>query len=91
MRQKKKKKKIEYDKLYPSGSAPAHVSGTPKMDKFSSSDSSPKFRSIASSIGTFNYNLARFLCDLISPLVPKDMNDNNELILSINNMNKNMN
>ena len=58
--------------MYPSGSAPAHVSGTPKMHKFSSSDSSPKFRSIASSIGTFNYNLARFLCDLISPLVPND-------------------
>ena len=58
--------------MYPSGSAPAHVSGTPKMHKFSSSDSSPKFRSIASSIGTFNYNLARFLCDLISLLLPND-------------------
>ena len=58
--------------MYPSGSAPAHVSGTPKMHKFSSSDSSPKFRLIASSIGTFNYNLARFLCDLISLLLPND-------------------
>ena len=33
---------IEYDKLYPSGSAPAHIYGTPKMHKFSSSDSFPK-------------------------------------------------
>ena len=28
----------EYDKLYPSGSAPARIYGTPKMQKFSSSD-----------------------------------------------------
>ena len=62
----------EYDKLYPSGSAPAHIYGTPKMHKFSSSDSFPKLRPIVSSIGTFNYNLARFLCDLLSPLVPND-------------------
>ena len=57
---------IEYDKLYPSGSAPARVYGTPKMHKFSSSDSFPKLRPIVSSIGTFNYNLVRFLCDLLS-------------------------
>ena len=44
----------------------------PKMHKFSSSDSFPKLHPIVSSIGTFNYNLARFLCDLLSPLVPND-------------------
>ena len=50
-----------------------HVSnGTPKMYEFSSSDSFPKLRSIVSSIGTFNYNLDHFLCDLLSPLVPND-------------------
>ena len=43
-----------------------------KCTKFSSSDSSPKLRPIVSSIGTFNYNLARFLCDLCSLLVPND-------------------
>ena len=58
--------------MYPSGSAPARVYGTPKMHKFSSSDSFPKLRPIVSSIGTFNYNLARFVCDLCSPLVPDD-------------------
>ena len=63
---------IEYDKLYPSGSAPARIYGTPKMHKFSSSDSFPKLRPIVSSIGTFNYNLARFLCELLSSLVPND-------------------
>ena len=63
---------IEYDKLYPSGSAPARVYGTPKMHKFSSSDSFPKLHPIVSSIHTFNYNLARLLCNLLSPLVPND-------------------
>ena len=58
--------------MYPSGSAPARIYGTPKMYKFSSSDSFPKLRLIVSSIDTFNYNLARFLCDLLSPLVPND-------------------
>ena len=39
---------------------------------FSSSDSFPKLCSIVSSIGTFNYDLAHFLCDLLSTLVPND-------------------
>ena len=58
--------------MYTSGSAPACIYGTPKMYKLSSSDSFPKLHPIFSSIGTFNYNLARFLCDLWSPLVPND-------------------
>ena len=67
-----KRNEIEYDNLYPSGSAPARIYGTPKMHKFSSIDSFPKLHLIVSSIGTFNYNVARFLCDLLSPLVPND-------------------
>ena len=62
----------EYDKMYPSGSAPARIYGTPKMHKFSSSDTFPKLRTTVSSIGTFNYDLTRFLCDLLSPVVPDD-------------------
>ena len=62
----------EYNKLYPSGSAPARIYGTPKMHTFSSTDSFPKFCPIVSSITTFNYNLTRFLCDLLSPLLPND-------------------
>ena len=61
-----------FKKLYPSGSAPAHIYGTPKMHKFSSSDSFPKLCPIVSSIGTFNSNLACFLSDLLSSLVPSD-------------------
>ena len=58
--------------MYPSGSAPARIYGTSKMHKFSSSDSFPKLHLVVSSIGTFNYNLGRFLCDLLSTLVPND-------------------
>ena len=65
-------KQKKCDKLYPSGSALACIFGTPKMHKFSSNDSFPNLRSIVSSIVTFNYNLARFPCDLFSPLVPND-------------------
>ena len=58
--------------MYLSGSAPARIYGTPKMHTFSSSDSFPKLRPIVSSIGTFNCNITRFHCDLLSPLVPND-------------------
>ena len=51
--------------MYPSGSTPARIYGTPKMNKFSSSDSFLK-------LGTLNYNPDHFLCDLCSPLVPND-------------------
>ena len=57
--------------MYP-GFALVCICGTSKMHKFSSSDSFPKLCLIVSSIGTFNYNLACFLCDLLSPLVPND-------------------
>ena len=58
--------------MYLSGSAPARIYGTTKMYKFSFSDSFPKLRPIRSSIGTLNYNLVPFICDLLSPLVPND-------------------
>ena len=61
-----------YDKLYPSRSAPARIYGILKMHKFPHSYKLPKLRPIVSSIGTFNYDLGRFLCDLLSPIVPDD-------------------
>ena len=75
--------------MYPYGYAPARIYGTPKMHKFSSSDSFPKLRPIVSSIGTFNYNLACFLCDLLSPLVPNDYSckDTFSFVSQINNAN----
>ena len=48
------------------------IYGNPKMHKFSPSDSFSKLRPIVSSMSIFNYNIAPFLCDLLSPLVPND-------------------
>ena len=58
--------------MYPSASAPACTYSVPKNRKFSCSDSFRKFSPIVSSIDAFNYNLARFPFDLLSPLVPND-------------------
>ena len=38
LKQKNFFNEIEYEKLYPSASAPAHIYATPKMHKFSLSD-----------------------------------------------------
>ena len=46
LKQKNFFNKIEYDKFYPSDSAPARIYGTTKMRKFSSIDSFPKLHSI---------------------------------------------
>ena len=72
--------------MYPPGSATARTYGTPKMNKFSSSDSYPTVRPIVSSIGTFNYNLVCFLFDLLSPLVPNDYSckDTSSFVSKIN-------
>ena len=64
--------KNEYDKLYPSGSAPVCIYRTPKMHKFFPSNAFPKLCPVVSSIGAFNYDLARFICDLLSPVAPDD-------------------
>ena len=55
------------------------------MRKFSSSDSFP----IVTSVGTFNHNLAHFLCDLLSPLVPIDYSckDSFSFVSQIKNQN----
>ena len=82
---------IGYDKFYLSGLA--HIEGctgrTLKMHKFSSSDSFPKLHRIVLSVGIFNYNLACFLCDLLSPLVLNDYycKDNFSFVSQIKNAN----
>ena len=75
--------------MYPSGSAPARIYGTPKMHQISSSVSFPKPCAIFSSIGTFNYNLSRFLCYLLSPLVPHNYSckDTFSFVSQIKNVN----
>ena len=42
------------------------------MYKFSHSDIFPKLCLVVSSIGTFNYDLVCFLCDLLLTVVPED-------------------
>ena len=75
--------------MYPSGSAPARIYGTPKMHKSPLVIHFLNFCPIVSSIGTFNYNLDRFLCDLLSPLVPNDYSckDNFSFVSQIKNAN----
>ena len=58
---------VEYEKIYPSGSSPAKIYGTPKMHKPFDSNSHGNFRPIVSSIATYNYNLFKYLCELLSP------------------------
>ena len=59
------------------------------MHKLSSSDSFPKLCPIVSSVGTFNYNLAHFLCNLLSPIVPNDYSckDTFSFVSQIKNVN----
>ena len=73
--------------MHPSGSAPARIYGIPKMYKFSSIDSFSRRRPIVLSIVTFN--LLRFLCDLLTPLVPNDYTckDNFSFVSQIKNAN----
>ncbi len=71
----KKKNEIDnevYEKIYPSGSQPAKNYGLPKMYKEGSPNAPPPFRPIVSSIGTFNYGLAKYLCTLLRPPLPSD-------------------
>ena len=64
---------VEYEKIYPSGSYPsAKIYGSSKMHKPFDSNSLPNFRPIVSSIGTYNYNLSKYLCELVSPNLPNE-------------------
>ena len=73
LRDLKKKGKIDtdvYNSVYPSGSQPALIYGLPKMHKIKSSHEVPPFRPIVSSINTYNYRLAKYLCNLLQPHLP---------------------
>ena len=61
-----------YGKIYPSGSQPARIYGLPKMHKARKPNSTPPFRPIVSSIGTYNYELAKYLCILLEPHIPSE-------------------
>ena len=63
-----------YDKVYPKGSLPARIYGQPKMHKLKANDilskQVPPFRIIVSSLGAYNYNIAKYLTQVLSPLIP---------------------
>ena len=62
--------------IYASDSAPANIYGTPKIHKLTDSDSFHKLRPIVSSAGTYNYNLAKYLCNLLSHHLPEQYSGN---------------
>ena len=61
-----------YDEIYPSGSLPSRLYGNPKMHKVGNSGEIPPLRPIVSSIGAYNYKLAKFLDNMLSPYVNLD-------------------
>ena len=61
-----------YNSIYPKGSQPARIYGLPKMHKERGHNSIPPFRPIVSSIETYNYNLAKYLCKLLTPYIPTE-------------------
>ena len=58
-----------YSNIYRTGSQPARIYGLPKMHKIQSPTVIPPFRPIVSSLNTFNYQLAKYLCSLLQPLL----------------------
>ena len=58
--------------MYPTGSALACIYSTPEMHKLSSSDAFPKLCPIVTTAGFFEYDLAHFLCNFLSPVAPDD-------------------
>ena len=59
-----------YDKIYPSASKPASIYGLPKIHKLNINKDNLSLRPIISSIGTYNYNLSKFLTNLLAPVIP---------------------
>ena len=59
-----------YETIYPSGSQPARIYGLPNMHKPRAPNFTPPSRPIVSSIGTYNYNLAKYLSNLLQLHIP---------------------
>ena len=55
-----------YERIYLSGSQPSRLHGTPKVHKIKSNSEVPSFRPIVISTRSFNYNLSRFLSDMLT-------------------------
>ena len=62
----------DYEKIYPKGSKCARMYGLPKLHKVFSRLDVPPCRPVVSSIGTYNYQLAKFLSGILTPLIPNN-------------------
>ena len=76
-----------YKEIYPVGSVAAKLYGLPKMHKLDNDNEKPTFRPIISSRGAYNYNLAKFLSDMLNPHICNDYasKDTFEFVTEINN------
>ena len=61
-----------YSKVYPIGSSVARIYGLPKTHKLKTSLDKLKLRPIVSCIKSYNYEISKFLANLLSPHIPKD-------------------
>ena len=58
-----------YDYVYPAGFLPSRLYGTPKIHKINEKSDITPLRPIVSSINSYNYNLASYLCALLIPFI----------------------
>ena len=59
-----------YSRIYPSRLQPARIYGLPVIHKLKSSDVAQPFRPIVFSDNTYNYQLAKYLCNLFQHHLP---------------------
>ena len=80
-----------YFKLFPTGSQPARFYGLPKLHKLLDHAQTPPLRPIVSSTNAYNYNLSKWLCTLLTPLIPNDytIKDSFSFVEEFNNLDNN--
>ena len=59
-------------KIYSGGSSPAKIYGSPTMHKPFDCNSLPNVCPVVSSTGTYNYNLSKYICELLFPNLPNE-------------------
>ena len=64
--------KKQYYNLYPCGSQPSKIYGIPKTHKLKSRPDTLRFRPVVFYIGIYNYNSAKFLRDMLDPVIPTE-------------------
>ena len=61
-----------YKSIKPVGSVPGRMYGLPKTHKVSCRGEVPPVRPILSAIGSYNYQVAKYLNSLLVPLIPNE-------------------